>query len=606
MTKPARSIPDLVHSSAERRPELPAILGLAQSALSYSELDRQIETVVSFLNCHKIGRNDPVAIVLNNGPSMATAFLSIASGATSAPLNPTYTASEYAFYLEDLQAKAVVVEKESTNPLIAVAVEMGIPIIYLTPDDSNPSGAFSLSTAIPETPCTQGGMAHPSDIALILHTSGTTSRPKMVPLTHKNLTTSAFNIQESLALNPNDLCLNIMPLFHIHGLVAALLGTIASGGSIVCTPGFYVNHFFEWFSQFQPTWYTAVPTMHQAILNRAQNQGKAIQGHALRFIRSSSASLPPAVMTEIEHVFGVPVIEAYGMTEASHQMASNPLPPAQRKPGSVGLPAGPEIAIMDESSPNILPVGTPGEIVIRGENVTLGYLNNPEANQKGFTNGWFRTGDQGYMDEDGYLIITGRIKEIINRGGEKISPREVDEVLLSHPAVTQAVTFGIPDPVLGEAVGAAVVLSDKTVDESELKQYAAGMLAMHKVPARILILDDIPKGPTGKLQRIGLAEKLGLAGKTLPIQEKKIEMIPPQNAVEETISKIWQEILGLAQVGVKNPFRDLGGDSMLATLVHQELESHFGIQIPLITLMDAPDVESQAALVSSLLDKKLG
>jgi acyl-CoA synthetase (AMP-forming)/AMP-acid ligase II/acyl carrier protein len=446
-------------------------------------------------------------------------------------------------------------------------------------------------------------MARPSDTALILHTSGTTSRPKMVPLTHKNLTTSAVNIQRTLELRPNDLCLNIMPLFHIHGLVAAVLGTIASGGSIVCTPGFYVNSFFEWLTQFQPTWYTAVPTMHQAILNRAQTHLKAIQKHTLRFIRSSSASLPPAVMTEIEQTFGVPVIEAYGMTEASHQMASNPLPPAKRKPGSVGLPAGPEIAIMDELSSKILPKHTPGEIVIRGENVTLGYLNNPDANQKAYTDGWFRTGDQGYLDEEGYLIITGRIKEIINRGGEKISPREVDEVLLDHPAVSQAVTFGIPDLALGEAVGTAVVLKDKRVDESELKQYAAGKLSIHKVPSRILIMDEIPKGPTGKLQRIGLAEKLGLTGKIPNSTGKSFGFIAPRNELEEAISKIWQEILGIAQVGVRQSFRDVGGDSMLATLVHQELETQFGIQISLIVLMDAPDIESQAALVSSLLNQ---
>jgi len=603
MTNQAYNLSDLVRSTAERSPDHPAILGLSQSPLSYSKLGGQIETVVSFLNSHNIGRNDPVAIVLKNGPNMATTFLSIASGATSTPLNPNYTASEYAFYLEDLQAKAVVVEKESANPVIDVAAEMGIPIIHLATHDSSPAGSFTLSTAIPETPCAHGGMARPSDTALILHTSGTTSRPKMVPLTHKNLTTSAVNIQRTLELRPNDLCLNIMPLFHIHGLVAAVLGTIASGGSIVCTPGFYVNYFFDWLTQFQPTWYTAVPTMHQAILNKAQTQFEAIQQHTLRFIRSSSASLPPAVMTEIEQTFGVPVIEAYGMTEASHQMASNPLPPAKRKPGSVGLPAGPEIAIMDESYSKILPKHTPGEIVIRGENVTLGYLNNPDANQKAYTDGWFRTGDQGYLDEEGYLIITGRIKEIINRGGEKISPREVDEVLLDHPAVSQAVTFGIPDLALGEAVGAAVVLKDKRVDESELKQYAAGKLSIHKVPSRILIMDEIPKGPTGKLQRIGLAEKLGLTGKIPNSTGKSFGFIALRNELEEAISKIWQEILGIAQVGVRQSFRDVGGDSMLATLVHQELETQFGIQISLIVLMDAPDIESQAALVSSLLNQ---
>ena len=301
-----------------------------------------------------------------------------------------------------------------------------------------------------------------------------------------------------------------MPLFHIHGLIAAVLASISAGASIFCAPGFNALKFFAWLEQAQPSWYTAVPTMHQAILARAGKNKKTARKSNLRFIRSSSASLPPQVLHDLEETFDAPVIEAYAMTEAAHQMTSNPLPPDTRKPGSVGIPAGPKVAIMDEAG-NLLEQGSVGEVVIQGENVTAGYDNNPDANRENFVNGWFRTGDQGYMDEDGYLTITGRLKEIINRGGEKISPREVDEILLGHPSVSQAVTFAVPHDKLGEEVAAAVVLNDgQALNESDIRSFVAGYLAGFKVPKKILILDDIPKGATGKVQRIGLAGKLGL------------------------------------------------------------------------------------------------
>jgi acyl-CoA synthetase (AMP-forming)/AMP-acid ligase II len=301
-----------------------------------------------------------------------------------------------------------------------------------------------------------------------------------------------------------------MPLFHIHGLIGALLASMQAGASVVCTPGFDAFKFFGWLDETKPTWYTAVPTMHQLVLSRAARQKEVIDRTKLRFIRSSSAALPPTVMAELEETFGAPVIEAYGMTEASHQMATNPLPPDERKPGSVGRGAGVEVGIMNDDG-DMLPSPQVGEIVIRGGNVTGGYENNPTANASCYTNGWFRTGDQGYLDAEGYVFLTGRLKEIINRGGEKVSPREVDEVLLEHPAVAQAVAFAVPHDRLGEEVAAAVVLNEgASADERELKEHAARSLADFKLPKTIVILNDIPKGPTGKVQRIGLAEKLGL------------------------------------------------------------------------------------------------
>ncbi|MBI2536017.1 MAG: AMP-binding protein, partial [Gemmatimonadetes bacterium] len=353
--------------------------------------------------------------------------------------------------------------------------------------------------------------AQAGDVALVLHTSGTTSRPKLVPLSQRNVCASARNIQSTLRLTAEDRGLIIMPLFHIHGLMAALLAPLAAGGEVCCTPGFNALKFFSWLADLRPTWYTAVPTMHQAILTRASRNADVIKRSRLRFVRSSSSALPPTVIQQLETVFGAPVIESYGMTEAAHQMASNPLPPDVRKPGTVGTQAGPEVRVVNQRGEPV-PGGASGEVVIRGENVMTGYDSNPAANAAAFINGWFRTGDQGVLDRDGYLSITGRLKEIINRGGEKISPREVDEIILAHPAVHQCVTFAMPHAMLGEDVAAAVVLKEGTqATDQDLRRFAAERLADFKVPRKILIVKEIPVGPTGKLQRIGLARTLGLA-----------------------------------------------------------------------------------------------
>jgi len=478
-------------------------------SLTFRELAALARRTVETLNSIGIGRGDRVAIVLHNGPEMATSFLSVAAGAATAPLNPGYREKDLEFYLGDLEPKALVLEAGVDSPARSTAVKMSIPVLDLTADRARAAGWFTLSGGAKGTPA-RGGMGVEDDPALLLHTSGTTSRPKLVPLLQRNLLASAENIRRTLALTREDVCLNIMPLFHIHGLMAATLASLAAGASVSCTPGFNALRFFHWLDEVRPTWYTAVPTMHQAILARAKRHHEEIARSRLRLIRSSSASLPAPVMLEMEKTFGVPVIESYGMTEASHQMASNPLPPRARKPGSVGLAAGPEVAILDEDWKE-LPRGEVGEVSIRGPNVTPGYEANPEANAKSFRDGWFRTGDQGVLDEEGYLRLTGRIKEQINRGGEKFSPLEVDEVLSSHPAVAQAVTFAMPHDKLGEEVAAAVVLREgATVTERELRHYCASRLAEFKVPRKVMLLTEIPKGATGKLQRIGLAQKLGL------------------------------------------------------------------------------------------------
>ena len=500
---------DLLAAGADAAPALSAP---GRPALFYRELRTLVQTTLASLNRLGAGPNDRVAIVLPNGPELAACYIACASGTTSAPLNPGYRADEFEFYLRDLDARLLIVERGSHSPAVEVATRLGVRVVDLIVTAGAAAGVFSLAPRDPKPvrASLRSGVAVPGDLGMVLHTSGTTSRPKIVPLTVANLCASAAHIRASLQFSPQDIGLNVMPLFHIHGLIAGVLAPLSAGSQVFCTPGFNALKFFAWMDEAKPTWYTAVPTMHQAVALRAKGNLEIIRANPLRFLRSSSSAMPPQVITELEAIFGAPLIEAYGMTEATHQMASNPLPPRPRKPGTVGLAAGPEVRVMGPDA-GLLAPGEVGEIVIRGPNVTAGYENNPGANAEGFANGWFRTGDQGMQDAEGYLSITGRLKEIINRGGEKVSPREIDEILMDHPAVAQVVCFGMPHARLGEEVAAVVVLKEgAAATEREIQDFVAKRAADYKVPKKILFMDEIPKGATGKLQRIGLAQKLGL------------------------------------------------------------------------------------------------
>jgi len=591
------SIQYLLDSQAERNPDAIALRAPGRRPLSYAGLARQVRDVVANLNSAGIGRKDRVALVLPNGPEMALAFLAVAAGATAAPLNPAYRASEFDFYLSDLNARALMVESTTDSPAIAVGQRLGIPIIKISPAPADEAGTFTIPGINP-APASIPTFAHPDDIALVLHTSGTTSRPKIVPLTHHNICASALNISRAFNLTTGDRCINVMPLFHIHGLIGALLASLTAGASVVCTKGLDLADFFHWMHEFKPTWYTATPAMHQAVLACADSNRKIIATSPLRFIRSCSAPLPPQVMLELEKVFDAPVIESYGMTEASHQIASNPLPPLERKAGSVGLPVGAEVAILSETGKTVRD-GELGEIAICGANVMHGYENNSKENQKSFSSGWFRTGDQGYLDSDGYLFIAGRLKEIINRGGEKIAPREVDEVLLSHPAVAQAATFAMPHKTLGEDVAAAIVLRDNaTVTELEIREFAALQLADFKVPRRVVIVDEIPKGPTGKVQRVGLAKQLGFTEIGQFSRPASANNGAPRTKVELALAAMLGQLLNLDRIGIHDNFFELGGHSLMAAQLLAQIATKFGKSLSPSALFRAPTVEQLANLLS--------
>lgn len=587
------TVTSLVERVAREDPGRVALLAPQRVPLDYGSLFELLDSATVQLRERGVESSDRVALVVQNGPEAATAFLALASAAACAPLNPAYRRAEMDFYLDDLKARAVVVSRGLETPAREAAEVRGIAVLELDVDPGMPAGVFALAGGVAGPPATTPRRAD-DDLALFLHTSGTTSRPKLVPLTQQNLIASARHVSATLALRPDDRCLNLMPLFHIHGLVAALLASIEAGASVVCTPGFHPIQAYDWFREFQPTWTTAVPTMYQSLLARWAYHGDALRDHRLRFIRSSSASLPVTVSEELELTFGVPVVEAYGMTEAAHQMASNPLPPAQRRPGSVGPPAGPEIAILSAEG-DLLPTGSTGEVAIRGESVFGGYEDNPDANAAAFVNGWFRTGDEGSLDEDGYLTLSGRLKEQINRGGEKVSPLEIDARLLAHPAVAEAAAFGMPDARLGEEVAAAVVLKGEyDTSEPALQDFLAQTLAPFKVPRRILILDEIPKGPTGKIQRVGLAERLGLPDR----HEQAGDYSEPRTSFERSIARIWADVLRIPSVGIHDDFFASGGDSILGAEAVARIREFTGNRdLPLVSIVRAPTV---AAMVREL------
>jgi acyl-CoA synthetase (AMP-forming)/AMP-acid ligase II len=494
--RPAEPLAALLAQPAPTRAAL--IVPETGQALTYAQLATRVEMLARRLAGLGVNRGDRVALALPNGPDIVLVLLAItALGAAAAPLNPAYTESEFGFYLGDISPRLMLVPASGVAAASAAADAAGTTVVAVTPVDDGPpelrtSGADGLARSFEP-----GG---PDDVAFVLHTSGTTSRPKQVPLLQRNLMASARTIGAHYQLGPSDVSFCVMPLFHIHGLVASTFAALGAGGAVITPRRFTPHRFWAQAREHRATWLSAGPTLHQMILDQADEPGAP---DTLRFVRSCSSALSPALMDRAERTYRVPMLEAYGMTEASHQMSSNPLPPAARLPASVGVPTGTDIAIADRGG-TLQPDGVAGEVVIRGPGVMSGYVNNPAATAEAFFGDWFRTGDRGVL-RDGYLFLEGRLKEMIIRGGENIAPAEIEQVLMSHPAVRDAVCFGVADAKYGELVGAAVTLvSDASV--KELVDHCRESLAAFKVPSRIDVLTEIPRTPTGKVQRRRVAE----------------------------------------------------------------------------------------------------
>lgn len=584
----SETIHDELAVLAEHIPDSVALLAPGRNALRFRRLWEQIRQTISVLNNAGVSRKDRIGIIVPNGSEMALCTITVAACATSVPLNPAYRESEFDFYIGSLDIKALVIQRDLDSPARRVAQIRHIPVITLDPNVEDEAGVFHLQADGASKGPVEAAITNPEDVAVILHTSGVTGRPKIVPLTHSSICASTKNIRKALDLVQSDRCINVMPLFHAHGLIIAVLSSLLSGSSVVCTPGFDPDRFFEWMNLFHPTWYTASPTIHQGVLESASQNHETISPNSLRFIRSSAAPLSQKVAEGLEALLRVPLIQAYGMTECV-QITSNPLPPRLRKPGSVGVVAGPELAVVHPLDRPVPPYEN-GEVVIGGTYVTEGQEFRL-VNESSRPSKWLRTGDQGYMDEEGYLYITGRFKEMINCGGEKIAPREIDEVLLDHPAVAQAVTFAVPHPTLGEDIAAAVVLhKGASLQEKDLRDFISPRLSDFKIPRQFLFLNEIPKGPTGKLHRIDLAQRLGIAGTNS--QGKKLATHSEQRELNlEMLTKIWSEVLQVDNIGHEDNFFRLGGDSIRATQLLARLRKRYQIHLPLSSLFHSPTLK---------------
>ncbi|MEV4258432.1 non-ribosomal peptide synthetase, partial [Spirillospora sp. NPDC049652] len=579
---------DLVDRQARERPDGVALAAPGRPALTFGALARQVDAAGRRLRGLGLGPGDAVALALPSGPDLATAFLAVAAHASCVPLNPAHRPEEFTHFLTGTRAKALVVPPGDDGDAVAAAERLGVPTLELAVRPDDPAGVWTLDgdPVGPPVPEDRAG-TRPEDVALTLFTSGTTALPRMVPLTHANLLTAAWNTGRALELTPADRCLNPMPMFHAHGLTSTLLASFVHGAGIVCPPGFDAAAFMDWLEEFRPTWYTAVPAMHRALLDEADRTGRG-PAVPLRFIRSASAPLPDTVLERLEHLFGAPVVEGYGLTEAASLVTCNPLPPGPRKVGSVGVPVGEPVAVLDPDGRVLPPLGA-GEIAIRGGNVTAGYAGDPAANEAAFTGGWMRTGDHGYLDEDGYLFVIGRSKEIINRGGSKVAPAEVDRALAGHPGLAEAAAFGLPHPTLGEDVAVAVVTRPGVgVDEHSVRAFAARRLIDHKVPSRVFFVDELPRNTTGKVQRVRLTERYTPTVRPAPAETPAGAPAAAPAAPKDTervIAAIWASVLDVPHVDPTSGFFELGGDSLALARVAERLHAETGRTVPKSTLL---------------------
>lgn len=577
-----------------------AITAPGRMALSYDDLHSFLVETAEAMGRFGVHRPCRVATVLPTGPEAVTVVLAVMYSTICVPLNAAYRESEFAARFERLKVGCLVTQEGASPAAVAAARALRIPVFCITWEATGPTGVFKFRDTASWGPGTVDPGPWPNDLALVMETSGTTGVPKHVPLTNRNICASASHISKWMSLGADDRFLSVGASHQIAGIGLTLASLCA--GSIICyCPGFYGAQFFAWLDEFRPTWFWASPVMLRELLPHARRNRELLMRCSLRFIRSGSDSLPPPLLAEVEEVFGVPVIENYGMTEASPQIASNPLPPRRRKPGSAGLPAGPEIMILGAHD-RPAPAGESGEILIRGPNVMRGYEDDPEANAGAYWNGWFRTGDLGCCDAEGYLFVQGRLDDMINCGGEKVSPHEIEDVLLRHPAVAEAAAFATPGRRLAEEVAAAVVPQcGATVEETELRHFVAKHLSRFKVPSRILAVAQIPKGPGGKVQRVGMAARLGLGSMLKRDKPSEgVKLVPPSTPLENELAGIWSRIPNVQGIGIHDDFFDLGGDSFAFNLLLSEMSEKFGDSDCVLDWIDFLDAPTIAAMESAL------
>ena len=566
---------------AARQPDAEAILTPGRSPLRFAEVPAALKQVRDALNRYGVGRGDVVVAALPNGPETGVCCLGAASCAILAPLNPDYAEDEFARYLERIRPKAIILPAGGGAAARRPASGYGIPIIDLVADLAGTAGAFQLHSDARSDPGRLGWNGA-DELSLILVTSGSAGKPKLVPLRQRHLLVFAEAMKQQYRLSPADRCVHVMPMFHGHGLNASLFSPLATGGSVVCPDQFSIPSFFSHLRKYRPTWYTAGYTIHHTILDHIEPYRQVARETQLRFIRSGSGRLDPKIMHGLEEVFGAPVLERYGMSEAA-SLTYNPLPPAVRKPGTVGILGPNEVRIIDEDGAFLGP-HRDGEVVARGPLVFDGYWDDPGANAAAFVDGWFRTGDLGRFDDDGYLTITGRIKDLINRGGEKIAPLEVERVLSEHPVVHDACVFGIPHPTLGEEVAAAVVLvPGAQVTEQDILSHARGRLVGFKVPRRVLFCASLPKGATGKVHRPTVAQ-LCLA--TLAMRRSSPEAASSRDPspIEAVVLELWNIALGVTSGSTTDLDQDFflaGGDSLRAAELYALISWRFGVLLGL-------------------------
>ncbi len=581
----AATLYELLAAQARRSSAAPALLMPGRSTLTFGGLIEQIDSVGAVLNQRGLGRTDRVALLAGRGPETAAAALGIACFATCAPLNASAPLAETELGLTRVKARALVVPGPARPDLREMTTRLGIALLECSIQPTDPAGRFTLHGG-EATAAARPGLAAPDEIALVLSTSGTTARSKLVPISHSNICARTDKSRRMFELGPTDRCLNLMPLCYNHGLNTGLMTPLAAGGSVILPPAFDIDSFLECLRTCEPTYYTASFTYHRTIVAALeQRPHDAVRGR-LRFARSGSGPLPGDVRIGTERLFGVPLLESYGATETGVIIANRASGP--NRPGTVGVPIDDDIAIMDDDGA-LAPTGQTGEVLVRGPAVFSGYEHDPSINETLFVDGWFRTGDHGTRDADGFITLLGRIDEVINRGGEKIAPREIDDALLEHPAVLEAMCFAVPHPSLHHDVAAAVVLRPDAagIRDIDLRRFLAGRLVPSKLPRSVVFAKELPKGPTGKPRRKELAEHFGPK-----LRAETGHSTQSATAIQEILLKLWREVLKRDEIGCDDNFFLCGGDSLQALRLLAMIEQTLQYRVPLTALFESPTVKT--------------